>query len=68
MGGWLFAEMQSILPAVDKGAELQAALGCVYEHSFPASALQRGLRMLWAKIIAMGTFQWVLFHQEWCWW
>lgn len=48
--------------------ELLAALGCVYEPSFPASALQRGLKMLWVRIIAMGTFQWVLFHQEWCWW
>lgn len=36
--------------------ELQAVLGCVNEHSLPASALQRGLKMVWARIIAMGTF------------
>lgn len=36
--------------------ELQAALGSVNGHSLPASALQRGLKMPWARIIAMGTF------------
>lgn len=55
--GWLFAEVQQCIACCGQGCwELQAALGCVYEHCLPASALQRGLKMLWARIIAMGTF------------
>ena len=51
--GWLFAEVQWHVACCGQGCwDPQAALGCAYEHS----ALQRGLNMLWGRIIAMGAF------------